>query len=186
MSIGSEDRLGGKGDYSRVVGTVMERGELAQGSEDQSGEGRRGSLGQRGEMSPRNSECRVGLTSILVVLILAGGVRALHKEDGIDEDGGVASSIPRGHQWHLEVDPVLAQRDETDGHHAGQAQHQAQLVTDLLGLMQQPPAHGQLGMAESTPVPKPAADCPLPVSALSPATQPSHPRSSYQTLSPQV
>lgn len=73
----------------------------------------------------------------------AGAVRALHKEDGADGDGQGARRVPRGQQWHLEVDPGLAQRDETDDHHASQAQCQTQQAADLLGLMQQPPAYGQ-------------------------------------------
>lgn len=52
--------------------------------------------------------------------------------------------MPRRSEWHLEVDPGLAQRDETDDRHAEQAQCQAHLAADLLGSVQQPPAHGQL------------------------------------------
>lgn len=100
------------------------------------------------------------LTSVLVVLMHAGDIRASHEEDGVDGDGLGASRVPRGCQWHLKVDPGLAQRDETDDHHAGQAEHQAQLATKLLGLVQQPPAHGQLGMADYTPVLKPVGDYP--------------------------
>lgn len=96
------------------------------------------------EMSPRKGEYRVGLTSILVVLMEAGDVRAPHKEDGVDGDEQGAIRIPRGCQWHLEVDPGLAQSDETDDHHASQAQCQAHLTADLLGSVQQPPAQGQL------------------------------------------
>lgn len=124
--------------------TTPEKGRLTLGNEDHPREGREGSLGQRREMSPRKGEYRAGLTSILVVLMKAGDVRALHKEDGVDGDGRGAIRIPRGCQWNLEVDPGLAQGDETDDHHASQAQCQAHLTADLLGSMQQPPAHGQL------------------------------------------
>ena len=100
----------------------MKRGGLTRGSEDQPRGGRKGSLEQRGKRSPRNGEYKAGLTSILVVLMQAGDVRAPHKEDGIDGDGLGASRVPRGHQWYLEVDPGLAQTDEADDYQAGQAQ----------------------------------------------------------------
>lgn len=94
-------------------------------------------------MSPENAGSRAGLTSSPVVLMHAGDVETLRKENGVDGDGEGASRVPRGCQWHLEVDPGLAQRDATDDHHASQAQYQAQLVAELLGLLQQPPARGQ-------------------------------------------
>lgn len=87
-------------------------------------------------MDPRNGLFRAGLTSVLVVLLHTGGVEALHKEDGVDGDGRVASRVPRRCQRHLEVDPGLARGDEHNDHHARQSQHQAQLAGDLLGLIQ--------------------------------------------------
>jgi hypothetical protein len=65
----------------------------------------------------------------------AGDLWAADKEDGVDGDGQGASRVPRGHQWHLEVDPGLAKGDETNHHHASEGQCQAQLVGDLPGLM---------------------------------------------------
>lgn len=95
-------------------------------------------------MNSWNGEYRTGLTSILVVLLYAVDVRALHKEDGVDVDGQGAIRVPRRCEWHLEMHPGLAQRDETDDHHASQGQSQAHLVADLLGSMQQLPGQGQL------------------------------------------
>lgn len=133
-------------------------------------------------MSPSNGKDRAGLTSILVILPQAGDVQAPHEEDGVDGEGLGASRVPRGPQWHLEVHPGLAQRDETDDHHASQAQCQAHHAADLLGLMQQPPAKGQQCKDAATPALRPAADGPLPVLAPSLATQAGHPRSRYKTL----
>lgn len=86
--------------------------------------GRRGggvSPEQRGKRGPRNSEHRAGLTSILVILVHAGHIRAADEQDGVDGDGSEAR-VPRECQGHLEVDPGLAQRDEADDDYAGQAQ----------------------------------------------------------------
>lgn len=87
-----------------------------------------------------------GLTSIVVLFVQAGDVRTPHKEDGVDGHGpgrGV-SGTPRGFQGHLEMDPGLAQCDETDDYYAQHAQRQAQLAADLLGFMQHLRAYGQL------------------------------------------
>lgn len=74
----------------------------------------------RGEMSTRNGVSRAGLTSVVVLLMQAGDVRTPHKEDGVDGHGPGrrVSRTPRGCQWHLEVDPGLAQSDETDDQNA--------------------------------------------------------------------
>lgn len=69
-------------------------------------------------MDPRNGLFGAGLTSVLVVLLHTGGVKALHKEDGVDGDGQVASRVPRRCQWHLELDPGLARTDESNDHQA--------------------------------------------------------------------
>lgn len=127
---------------------------------------------QRGKRGPRNSEHRAGLTSILVILVHAGHIRAADEQDGVNGDGPEAR-VPRGCQGHLEVDPGLAQRDEADDDYAGQAQQEVQLAADPLGLMQQPPAHGQLRVAEPILVRTPAVGGPPPGSASGPAGQPS-------------
>ena len=111
--------------------TLLEKGRTRHGEEeDQPGAGRTnpGEAGrwgvspkQRGKRSPRSSEYRAGLTSILVILVQAGHIRAADDEDGVDGDGPEAR-VPQGCQGHLEVDPGLAQRDETDDDYAGQAQ----------------------------------------------------------------
>lgn len=95
-------------------------------------------------MRPRDSASRAGLTRFVVMLLQAGDVGAPHRQDGVDGDGPGACRVPRRCQRHLEVHPGLAQRDESEGHHASQAQQQAQLAADLPGLMQQAPAEGQL------------------------------------------
>ena len=76
------------------------------------------SLKQRGKRSPRN---RAGLTSVLVILVQAGHIRAADDKDGVDGDGPEAR-VPQGCQRHLEVDPGLVQRDEADDDYAGQTQ----------------------------------------------------------------
>lgn len=135
----------------------------------------------RGETSPRDGEGRAGLTRFVVVLLQAGDVSAPHRQDGVDGDGQGACGVPGSGQRHLEVHPGLAQRDEAEDHHPSQAQQQAQLAADLPGLVQQPPAQGQLRLPALVHIRKPAAERPPPGSALRPTTPgaccqtPSHP-----------
>lgn len=46
--------------------------------------------------SPWRGEDEAKLTSILIIFIHAGDVRAAHEKDGVDGDGLVASGVPWG------------------------------------------------------------------------------------------
>lgn len=87
-------------------------------------------------------EDRANLTSILIIFIHAGDVRAAHEEDGVNGDGLGTTGAPCGRQRHLEVDPGLPQGDEVEHQHTGYSQYQAKVPADLLGFEQQSPVYG--------------------------------------------